>query len=105
MSEDNKTRTSRSGDVTPKREVSFLERAGGEKESGKQGDGVNVMVPAASTSAPAPSLLQVPVTRVQMKEVPVSEGVIMPTTAAQALPKTAQKSYFRSLGSKSIQFI
>ena len=53
MSEDNKTRTSGSGDVTPKREVGFLERARGEKESGKQGDGVNVMVPAALTSAPA----------------------------------------------------
>jgi hypothetical protein len=45
---------------------------------------VNVVVPAALTSAPAPSLVQIPATRVQMKEV-VSEDVVMPTTAAQAL--------------------
>jgi hypothetical protein len=57
-------------------------REGGEKERGKQGDEVNVVVPAALTSAPAPSLVQIPATRVQMK---VSEDVVMPTTAAQAL--------------------
>ena len=62
----------RSGDVTPKREVTFLEREGGEKERGNQGDEVNVVVPAASTSAPA------------------SEDGVMPTTAAQALSRTAQ---------------
>jgi hypothetical protein len=45
---------------------------------------VNVVVPAALTSAPAPSLVQIPAIRVQMKEV-VSEDVVMPTTAAQAL--------------------
>ena len=66
---------------------------------------MNVVEPAALTSTPAPSLLQIPGTRAQMKEVPVSEDVIMPTTAAQALPSIAQKSYFRSLGLKSIQFI
>ena len=53
---------------------------------------MNVVVPAASTSAHAPSVIQIPATRVEMKEVPVSEDVVMPTTAtaAQALSKTAQ---------------
>lgn len=80
-----------SGHVTPKREVTFLEREGGQKERGKrQGDEVNVVVPAASTSAHAPSVIQIPATRVEMKEVPASEDVVMPTTAPQALSKTAQ---------------
>lgn len=81
VSEDKKT----SGNVTPKREVSFLEM---EKERGKQGD---EMVPAASTSAPVPSLVQIPEARVQMKGVLVGEDAVMPTTtAAQGLSKMAE---------------
>jgi hypothetical protein len=47
VSEDKRTGpTSGSGNVTPKREVSFLERGGGEKERGKkQGNEVNVCGP------------------------------------------------------------
>jgi len=81
VSEDKRTGpTSGSGNVTPKREVSFLERGGGEKERGKkQGNEVNILP-----------------TRMQMKEVPVSEDAVMPTTAGLALLKTAQQSSFRS---------
>ena len=89
-SEDKKTSPIRSGNVTPKREVTFLEREDGEKGRGNKRDEPNVVVPAASTSTPALSLVQIPATRVQMKEVPASEDVVIPTTAAQALSKTAQ---------------
>ena len=92
VNEDQKTSGSGSGSghVTPKREVTFLEREDGKKGRGKKRDELTVVVPAASTSTPALSLVQIPATRVQMKEVPASEDVVMPTTAAQALSKTAQ---------------
>jgi hypothetical protein len=57
VSEDKKTSPiSGSGNVTLKREVNFF----GEGE-------VDAMVPAASMSAPAPSLVEILVTRAQMK--------------------------------------
>ena len=51
---------------------------------------MDAVVPAASTSAPAQRLGQIPATRVQMRKVQMrkvsgSEDVVMPTTAAQAL--------------------
>lgn len=45
----------------------------------EQGDEVNLVVHAASTSAPASGLVQIPATGVQ------SEDVVMPTTAAHDL--------------------
>ena len=62
-------------------------------ERGKQGDEVNVVVPTASTSAPAPSLAQIPATRMQMKEVPEGEDVVTPTMAAQALHDQKRHSW------------
>jgi hypothetical protein len=106
VSEDKKTSPtsgSGGGNFTPNREVTFLEPEGGEKGRGKQGDEVNVVVPAASTSAPVQSLVQIPATRVQMKEVLVSEDAVMPTMAAQVPPTMTTTSTQHATGLGEVQ--